>query len=120
MSSTVEEKRSETSQFSDARTRQYPALIRRTAVLGAGNMGSRIAAHFANAGVPVVLLDVVPEGAGADRSRLARSATESLKTAKPAAFFEPQSARLVTTGNFEDDLALLKDCDWIVEAVAEN
>jgi 3-hydroxyacyl-CoA dehydrogenase len=120
MSSFVEETRGEVTELVQERGRNYPALIRKAAVLGAGNMGSRIAAHFANAGLPVVLLDMVPEGAAADRSKLARSAVESLKTAKPAAFFEAQAARLVTTGNFEDDLSLLKDCDWIVEAVAEN
>ncbi len=76
-------------------------------------MGSRIAAHFANAGVPVVLLDLAP-------SSVAAGAVEALKKSKPAAFFAPESASLIKTGNFDDDLALLKDCDWIIEAVAEN
>jgi 3-hydroxyacyl-CoA dehydrogenase len=104
--------------------RAGPALIRKVGVLGAGNMGSRIAAHIANAGVPVVLLDVVPEtatgGVKEDRNRVARAALEALKTAKPAAFFDAKSARLITVGNFEDDLQLLRECDWIIEAVAEN
>jgi 3-hydroxyacyl-CoA dehydrogenase len=108
----------------DKPNRSGPALIRRVAVLGAGNMGSRIAAHLANAGVPVVLLDIVPElmsgSAQQDRSRVARGALEALKNAKPSAFFDARSARLITVGNFEDDLELLRDCDWIIEVVAEN
>jgi 3-hydroxyacyl-CoA dehydrogenase len=88
-------------------------------------MGSRIAAHLANAGVQVVLLDVVPEGvqAGAGaaaRSRLARGAVDALKKAKPGAFYDTTDARRITAGNFEDDLALIADCDWVIEAVAEN
>ena len=101
-----------------------PFLIRKAAVLGAGTMGSRIAAHFANAGVPVVLLDIVPSGAPANdrmaRDRIVTGALESLQKTKPAAFFDPKFARLITVGNFEDDLKLLADCDWIIEAVAEN
>jgi len=99
--------------------------IRKVAVLGAGTMGSRIAAHIANAGLPVVLLDIVPPGTAADapkpeRNRFALGALEGLKKSKPAAFYTPESARLLTPGNFEDDMALIADCDWIVEAVAEN
>src|ERR1017187_476200 len=99
--------------------------IRKVAVLGAGTMGSRIAAHIANAGVPVVLLDIVAPGAAADagavaRNKLVLAAIDGLKKAKPAAFYAADSARLITPGNFEDDLKLLADCDWIVEAVAEN
>ncbi len=96
-----------------------PMLIRRAAVLGAGTMGSRIAAHLANAGIPVLLLDMVPAGQG-DRSRLAKSALEALAKAKPAAFFEASAAALIAPGNFEDDLAKLAGCDWVIEAVAEN
>jgi 3-hydroxyacyl-CoA dehydrogenase len=100
-------------------------LIHRVAVLGAGTMGSRIAAHIANAGVPVLLLDMVPAGVGADaetaaRSRLALGAIEALKKAKPAAFYTPENARLICPGNFEDDLAQIAGCDWIIEAVAED
>ena len=99
--------------------------IRKVAVLGAGTMGSRIAAHVANAGVPVVLLDIVPPGVGGDASAAERNkfviaAIDGLKKSKPAAFYAAESARLITTGNFEDDLALVKDCDWIIEVVAEN
>jgi 3-hydroxyacyl-CoA dehydrogenase len=97
-----------------------PMLIRSAAVLGAGTMGSRIAAHLANCGIPVLLLDIVPAGEGKSRSKLASSAIEALLKAKPAAFYEPSLARLVTPGNFEDDLPKLATCEWIVEAVTEN
>ncbi len=96
-----------------------PFLVRRAAVLGAGTMGSRIAAHLANAGIPTLLLDMVPAGEG-DRSRLAKGALEALAKAKPAAFYDASRAALVTPGNFEDDLPKLAGCDWVIEAVAEN
>jgi len=82
-------------------------------------MGSRIAAHLANAGIPVLLLDMVPVGEGA-RSRLAQGALQALGKSKPAAFYEASAAALVTVGNFDDDLPKLAQCDWVVEAVAEN
>ena len=96
-----------------------PFLVRRAAVLGAGTMGSRIAAHLANAGIPTLLLDLVPAGEGA-RNRLALAALDALGKSKPAAFFEPSLAALIKPGNFEDDLGKLADCDWVIEAVAEN
>jgi 3-hydroxyacyl-CoA dehydrogenase len=96
-----------------------PRLVRRAAVLGAGTMGSRIAAHLANAGIPVLLLDMVPDGDGA-RNRLAVAALEALAKSKPAAFYDPGYASRITPGNFDDDLPQLASCDWIVEAVAEN
>jgi 3-hydroxyacyl-CoA dehydrogenase len=88
-------------------------------------MGSRIAAHIANAGVPVVLLDRVPPGTAVDappaaRSRFALSALDGLKKSKPAALFVPGDARLITPGNFDDDLAQIASCDWIIEVVAED
>jgi 3-hydroxyacyl-CoA dehydrogenase len=82
-------------------------------------MGSRIAAHLANAGIPTLLLDLVPAGEG-DRSRLAKGALEALGKAKPAAFYDSSLAAMVTPGNFEDDLPKLSSCDWVIEAVAEN
>ena len=98
-----------------------PFLVRRAAVLGAGTMGSRIAAHLANAGIPSQLLDIVPKGEeGECRNRLALSALEGLSKAKPAAFYDASAAALITPGNFEDDLAKLAGCDWVVEAVAED
>ena len=102
--------------------------VHKVAVLGAGTMGARIAAHFANAGVPSYLLDIVPPGnpsassvAKNDaRNQIAAAGLEAAKKSKPAAFFEPSLARLVTIGNFEDDLKRLADVDWIIEAVVEN
>jgi 3-hydroxyacyl-CoA dehydrogenase len=96
-----------------------PLLIRRAAVLGAGTMGSRIAAHLANAGIPVLLLDIIPEGAKS-KSELATKALEALARSKPAAFYDPSFAARVTPGNFEEDLPKLAQCDWVIEAVAEN
>src|SRR5437867_11496490 len=95
--------------------------INKVAILGAGTMGARIAAHFANAGVPSYLLDIVPPDAErAARNKIATGGLEAAKKSKPAAFFEPSLARLVTVGNFEDDLKRLAEVDWIVEAVVEN
>ena len=96
-----------------------PLLVRRAAVLGAGTMGSRIAAHLANAGIPSLLLDMVPAGEGS-RNRLAEAALAGLTKAKPAAFYEASLASMITPGNFEDDLPKLEQCDWVIEAVAEN
>ncbi len=97
------------------------ARIGRAAVIGAGVMGAGIAAHLANAGLPVLLLDVVPAGASpANRSILARTALERLTKADPAAFMHPRDARLIEPGNLEDDLPRVVDADWIVEAVVED
>ena len=93
--------------------------IEKVAVLGAGVMGAGIAAHFANAGVPVVLLDIAPEGA-ADRRTVAAGAIERMGKTKPAPLMAPRNGRLITPGNLDDDLALLAGCDWIVEAVVER
>jgi 3-hydroxyacyl-CoA dehydrogenase len=97
--------------------------IDKVAVLGAGTMGARIAAHLANAGVPCYLLDIVPADAGSDRTKrnsIAAAGLEAAKKSKPAAFFDPALARLVTIGNFEDDLKVLAEVDWIIEAVVER
>ncbi|HSY01062.1 MAG TPA: 3-hydroxyacyl-CoA dehydrogenase NAD-binding domain-containing protein [Acidobacteriaceae bacterium] len=93
----------------------YP--IHRVAVLGAGTMGSRIAAHIANAGFPVLLLDMAQPG---DPNALTTKALEDLKKSKPAALASPDIMARIQIGNFDDDLAKLKDCDWVIEAVAEN
>ena len=93
--------------------------IRKVAVLGAGTMGAGIAAQIANGGVPVLLLDIVPDGAN-DRSVLAKKAIANLAKAKPAAFMHQRAARLITPGNLEDDLGKLAEVDWIVEAVLED
>jgi 3-hydroxyacyl-CoA dehydrogenase len=95
--------------------------ISKVAVLGAGTMGARIAAHFANAGVPSYLLDIVPPDADTPaRNKIAAAGLEAAKKSKPAAFMEPSLARLVAVGNFEDDLKKLAEVDWIIEAVIEN
>src|SRR2546430_7665307 len=95
--------------------------INKVAILGAGTMGARIAAHFANAGVPAYLLDIVPPDAdGPARNKIATAGLEAARKSKPAAFFEPSLARLITVGNFEDDLKKLAEVDWIIEAVVEN
>jgi 3-hydroxyacyl-CoA dehydrogenase len=84
-------------------------------------MGSRIAAHLANAGIPILLLDIVPADATpATRNQLAAKAIETLLKSKPAAFYEPSAAQLITPGNLEDDLNQLPACDWVIEAVSEN
>jgi 3-hydroxyacyl-CoA dehydrogenase len=93
--------------------------IRKVAVLGSGVMGGGIAAHVANAGLEVVLLDIVPKGA-TNRNQVAEGAIQRLLKANPAAFMHPRNARLVTPGNLEDHLSLLADCDWIVEVVLED
>jgi 3-hydroxyacyl-CoA dehydrogenase len=96
-------------------------MIHKVAVLGAGTMGARIAAHFANAGVPSYLLDIVPSGAqGPARNQIAAAGVEAARKSRPAAFMDASLARLVTVGNFEDDLKKLADVDWIIEAVVEN
>ncbi len=99
--------------------------IHKVAVLGAGTMGARIAAHFANAGVPSLLLDIVPPNAPPDsdsstRNKIAAAGLDGAKKSKPAAFFDSSLSRLVTVGNFDDDLKRLADVDWIIEAIVEN
>jgi 3-hydroxyacyl-CoA dehydrogenase len=93
--------------------------INKVAVLGAGVMGAGIAAQVANAGVPVVLLDIVPEGAE-DRSVIAKGAITKMLKTSIAPLMHRRNAKSITPGNLEDDLGLLADCDWICEAVLEN
>lgn len=99
--------------------------IRKAVVLGAGTMGARIAAHFANAGLPCVLLDIVPpdlksDAPASERNRFARNGLEAAKKARPTAFFSAALAEKISIGNFEDDLARCAEADWIIEVVAEN
>jgi 3-hydroxyacyl-CoA dehydrogenase len=98
--------------------------IEKVVILGAGTMGARIAAHFANAGVPVLLLDIVPPGLtstdAAERNKIVRTGLDAAKKSKPAAFFTAAMADKISIGNFEDDLQRCKDADWIIEVVAEN
>src|SRR3954471_20925472 len=107
--------------------------IKKVAVIGAGTMGGGIAAHAANAGLPVVLLDVAPaeltpeeQTAGltleskAVRNRVVNALFDRVKKARPAALFTPDRARLISVGNLEDDLGMIGDADWIVEAIVEQ
>ena len=107
--------------------------IRKAAVLGAGLMGTQIAAHLANVGVPSTLLDIVPETltrqeaqrgltfeSPAVRNRLAEQGLRAAVQARPAPFYTPEAAGLVTIGNLEDDLSRLLEADWVVEAVTER
>jgi 3-hydroxyacyl-CoA dehydrogenase len=95
--------------------------IHKVAVLGAGTMGARIAAHFANAGVPSLLFDIVPPDAdGPARNKIAAAGLDGARKSKPAAFFEASLSRLITVGNFDDDLKRLAEVDWIIEAIVEN
>ena len=107
--------------------------IKSVAVLGAGTMGARIAAHIANAGVHCWLLDVAPSELTPEdkargltlsdprvRNRIVRAGLEAAQKARPAAFFTPATANRITIGNFEDNLSWCAQADWIIEAVAEN
>jgi 3-hydroxyacyl-CoA dehydrogenase len=99
--------------------------IQKAVVLGAGTMGARIAAHFANAGLPCVLLDMVPpdlkpDAPTSERNRFARNGLEAAKKSRPAAFFSAALTEKISIGNFEDDLARCGEADWIIEVVAEN
>ncbi len=107
--------------------------IRKVAILGSGIMGSRIACHFANIGVKVLLLDIVPKElsdsekkAGLSledkpvRNRIVSDAFQNTLKAKPAALYHPSKASLITLGNFEDDMSSISECDWTIEVVVEN
>ena len=102
-------------------------------MLGAGTMGARIAAHLANAGIAVYLLDIIPPELNAEekrkglaldnpsvRNRIVVAGLDAAKKSKPAAFFTPETASLITPGNLEDNVAWCGEADWIIEAVAEN
>jgi 3-hydroxyacyl-CoA dehydrogenase len=93
--------------------------LRRVAVLGAGTMGARIAAHFANAGVPSLLLDIVLPNEP-NRNAAALKGIESAAKLRPGGFFTDSAMSLIQPGNFEDNLKEIADCDWIIEAVTEN
>jgi 3-hydroxyacyl-CoA dehydrogenase len=101
--------------------------IRHVAVLGSGVMGAGIAAHLANAGVKVLMLDILPpdlkdgeKNDPAARNRFAAGGLDKALKNKPALFFHPKNSRLVTTGNFEDDFDKLKDVDLVIEAIVER
>lgn len=92
--------------------------IKKVCVIGAGTMGAGIAAQVANAGVPVLLLDIVRDPA--DRNSLAAGAVAKLLKTEPAAFMSARAAKLVEVGNIEDDLAKVAECDWVCEAIIER
>ena len=102
----------------------YTAKIQKAAVIGAGVMGAAIAAQLANAGIPVLLLDIVlpapTDGSKPDRNAAAKGGIARALKARPAAFMDPARAALITPGNLEDDLSKLKDADWILEAIIEK
>ena len=93
--------------------------IRKVCVIGAGTMGAGIAAQVANAGVPVVLLDIVPKK-GSNRNAIAEGAVAKMLKTEPAPFMSKSAARLVETGNIEDHLDKVVECDWVIEAVIER
>jgi 3-hydroxyacyl-CoA dehydrogenase len=107
--------------------------VARAAVLGAGTMGAAIAAHLANAGVPTLLLDIAPSELTPEeaatgltlesqqvRNRIVNSLFEAAKKLKPAPYMQSDNTRLITLGNFSDDIVRLKNCDLVIEAVVEN
>jgi 3-hydroxyacyl-CoA dehydrogenase len=107
--------------------------IGKAAVLGAGTMGATIAAHLANAGVPTLLLDIAPRELTPDeeakgltldspqvKNRIAKAGYDGLNKARPAAYMLGDNAKLISVGNFADDMAKLKECDLVIEAVVEN
>src|SRR6476620_2112611 len=107
--------------------------IGKAAVLGAGTMGAAIAAHLANSGIPTILLDMAPtelspeevaKGLAVDspqlRNRIVKAGYDGLNKSRPAAYMLSDNAKLISVGNFSDDMAKIKDCDLVVEAVVEN
>lgn len=108
-------------------------IIKKIAILGSGVMGSRIACHFANIGVQVLLLDIVPKELNdqetkkglsledkAVRNRLVNNALQSMLKSKPSPLYDSTFVSRITTGNFEDDLPKIKDYDWVMEVVVER
>src|SRR5262245_44272168 len=92
--------------------------ITKVAVLGSGIMGSRIACHFANAGVSVLLLDIAsPEG---DPDKIVNTFLQNTLKARPAALYKTSSASLIRTGNFTTGMKDISGCDWVIEVVVEN
>ena len=99
--------------------------INKVAVLGSGVMGSRIACHFANVGVEVLLIDIVPKEAvdskiPAERNKIVNEALQFALKSNPSPIYSKSYVSRITTGNFEDDLPKIADCDWIIEVVIER
>lgn len=98
-------------------------LIKKVAVLGSGVMGSRIACHFANVGAEVLLLDIVLKDAGADkktRNKIVNDALAFALKSNPSPIYSKKFANRISTGNFDDDMSKIKDCDWVIEVVIER
>ena len=99
-------------------------IIKKVAVLGSGVMGSRIACHFANIGLQVLLLDIVPKdaapGDSKSRNKIVNDALDFALKSNPSPVYLKSFANRITTGNFEDDLHLIDDCDWVIEVVIER
>lgn len=93
--------------------------IQKVAVIGSGVMGAGIAAHCANAGCEVLLLDIVPDGAE-DRNSLSKTAIQKMHKSNPEMLMHKRNSKRITPGNIEDDLHLLEDFDWVIEVVIEN
>jgi 3-hydroxyacyl-CoA dehydrogenase len=93
--------------------------ISKVAVIGAGVMGCGIAAQIANAGFPVLLLDILPKDGG-NRNAVAEAAVAKAKKTDPAPFMSADAARLIECGNIEDHLQRVSECDWVVEVVVER
>jgi 3-hydroxyacyl-CoA dehydrogenase len=99
--------------------------IRKVAVLGSGVMGSRIACHFANIGAEVLLLDIVPKdstvtSSAVERNKIVNDALAAALKSSPSPIYDKRFAKRISTGNFDDDLPKIKDCDWVIEVVVER
>src|SRR5215212_3117061 len=104
---------------------QMKRTIKKVAVLGSGVMGSRIACHFAGIGVQVLLLDIVPKEAAENTDKKARNkiVNDSLRAAiksNPSPLYHKDAVKKIATGNFDDDMKNIGDCDWIIEVVVER
>src|SRR5215468_6652444 len=100
-------------------------IIKKVAVLGSGVMGSRIACHFAGIGVPVLLLDIVPKEAigTTDKKLRNKIVNDSLQAAiksNPSPIYDKDAVKKIRTGNFEDDMKEIANCDWVIEVVVER
>jgi len=120
----------ETATLTKATAKVTPAhkrKIKKVAVLGSGVMGSRLACHFANIGLEVVLLDIVPfdlpeehKTNKAARNKIVNDALKATLKANPSPIYSKSFANKITTGNFDDHLEWIKDCDWVLEAIIER
>jgi 3-hydroxyacyl-CoA dehydrogenase len=99
--------------------------VHKAVVIGAGTMGAALAAHLANAGVPVTLLDIVPkdvpvEAGKAARNKIVDAGFDAAKKSRPASFFSSEQLTLIKTGNLDDDFDVISEADWVIEAIVEN